>query len=218
VVPTDASQFDAEDLRGFLSQKLPSAMIPSVFVALDALPLTPNGKVDRHALPNASPTVASEVVQPNNAFESDLMEIWEAVLDKRGISVTENFFDLGGHSLLVAKLLLRIEQRFEKRLSMAHVFQAPTIRQLATLLDGHGDVLHNPAVVPIQPKGSKPPLFWVRGGPLFLPLASCSGFTCQPLMPTGCHFRTGLRTLLQPLFRACARSSPRVPIILLVYA
>jgi amino acid adenylation domain-containing protein len=182
VVPIDASDFDAEKLRDFLSQKLPSAMIPSVFVAIDTLPLTPNGKVDRRVLLASSPTVpASPVVRPGNALESDLVEIWEAVLDRRGISVTENFFDLGGHSLLVAKLLLRIEQRFEKRLSMAHVFQAPTIRRLATLLDGQGEVPRNPALVPIQPHGSKPPLFWVRGGPLFLPLANRLGID-QPLL------------------------------------
>lgn len=182
VVPVVASEFDPEKLRGFLSQKLPSAMIPSVFVVLESLPLTPNGKVDRHALPASPRTVlATRVVQPSNDVESDLVEIWEGIFDRQGIGVTDNFFDLGGHSLLVAKLLLRIEQRFEKRLSLAHVFHAPTIRQLATLLDGQSDVLHNPAVVPIQPRGSKPPLFWVRGGPLFLPLANRLGAD-QPLL------------------------------------
>ena len=181
VVPIDASQFDADKLRDFLSQQLPAAMIPSVFVVLQSLPLMPNGKVDRHALPTFSPaTPTARVVQPSSALESDLTEIWEAVLDRRGINVTENFFDLGGHSLLVAKLLLRVEQRFGKRLSLAHVFQAPTIRQFAALLNGHGEALHHPAVVPIQPRGSKPPLFWVRGGPLFLPLAN--RLADQPLL------------------------------------
>src|SRR5580692_11011500 len=182
VVPVVASEFDPEKLRGFLTEKLPSAMIPSVFVVLESLPLTPNGKINRQALPASSQTGRStRLVEPSDQVESDLVEIWEAVFDRRGIGVTDNCFDLGGHSLLVAKLLLRIEQRFEKRLSLAHVFHAPTIRQLARLLDGQSEVLHNPAVVPIQPRGSKPPLFWVRGGPLFLPLANRLGFD-QPLL------------------------------------
>jgi aspartate racemase len=182
VVPIDSSKFDVDSLRSFLGQKLPSAMIPSSFVVLENLPLTPNGKIDRNALPTPSRTLpASQVVQPSKALESDLLEIWEAVLDRRGIGVTENFFDLGGHSLLVAKLLLRIEQRFDRRLSLAHVFQAPTIRQMAVLIESQSEALHHPAVVPIQPRGSKPPLFWVRGGPLFLPLANRLG-SDQPLL------------------------------------
>jgi aspartate racemase len=182
VVPIDTLGFDEEGLRNFLSQKLPAAMIPSVFIVLESLPLMPNGKINRHALPASSRTASAvRVVEPHSAVESDLVEIWEALLDRRGINVTDNFFDLGGHSLLVAKLLLRIEQRFERRLSLAHVVQAPTIRQLAALLNGHGEALHHPAVVPIQPRGSKPPLFWVRGGPLFLPLANRLGAD-QPLL------------------------------------
>jgi amino acid adenylation domain-containing protein len=176
VVAVDPVGFNPETLRRSLSSKLPEAMIPTAFVVLDALPLTPNGKVDRQALPAASePAPAVRFAPSNSALESKLTEIWESVLDKHGIGPTDNFFDLGGHSLLVAKLLLRIEQRLGKKLSLANVFQAPTVRQLAALLEGETQSKHHPAIVPIQPHGSKPILFWVRGGPLFLSLANRLG-------------------------------------------
>jgi amino acid adenylation domain-containing protein len=176
VVSNDRARFDEERLRRFLSGRLPEAMLPGGYVVLDALPLTPNGKIDRQALPavsTAKPT--KEFVPSNSVLEGKLAEIWESVLDRREIGVTDNFFDLGGHSLLVAKLLLRIEQRFAKKLSLGNVFQAPTIRQLAALLDEQTQPKHSPAIVPIQPHGSRPPLFWVRGGPLFLDLANRLG-------------------------------------------
>ncbi len=176
VVPADPLRFDPESLRRFLSNKLPEAMLPSAFVVLAELPLTPNGKIDRQALPAASRPVSTvESVPASSALESQLVEIWESVLDRHGIGVTDNFFDLGGHSLLVAKLLLRIEQHLGKRLSLANVFQAPTVRQLAALLQGETQPKHHPAIAPIQPLGAKPALFWVRGGPLFLSLANRLG-------------------------------------------
>ena len=181
VVPLDPVQFDAEKLRGYLNKKLPEPMVPSAFVSLESLPLMPNGKVNRQALLADQPVSTTQFIQPEDALESKLVEIWEAVLGKPGIGITDNFFDLGGNSLLVAKLLLRIEQRLGKTLSLANIFQAPTIRQLAAMLEGQSASLHHPAVVPIQPLGSEPPLFWVRGGPLFLPLAHRLG-TDRPLL------------------------------------
>jgi surfactin family lipopeptide synthetase A len=183
VVPSDRASFETQTVKGFLSKKLPEAMIPSDFVVLESLPLMPNGKIDRHALvfPVQGAVVPAQFEPSSNPLEAKLVKIWESVLNKQRIGVTDNFFDLGGHSLLVAKLLLRIEQRFGKRLSLANVFQAPTVRQLAAMLDGQTDSLHHPAVVPIQPLGSRPPLYWVRGGSLFLPLAKRLG-TDQPLL------------------------------------
>lgn len=172
VVPADEDGFDADALRTFLQGRLPDAMVPATFICLHRLPLTPNGKVDRRALP-AHPRIAPVMRprQPMLPLEARLIEIWESLLGKDGIRVTDNFFDLGGHSLLVAKLLLRIEQNFGKRITLAHVFQAPTVRQLAAVIAGGLEFTQHPAVVPIQPNGTKPPLIWVRGGPLFRPLA-----------------------------------------------
>ena len=175
LVPAGA-QFDADSLRGHLSRRLPEAMIPSAFVTLPGLPLMPNGKVNRAALPTPDqPASSAEFAPPDGVLEEKLAEIWKAVLSKNKIGATDNFFDLGGNSLLVAKLLLRLEQRLEKRLSLADIFQAPTIRQLASMLEGRSVRVQHPAIVPIQPNGSEPPLFWVRGGPLFRPLANRLG-------------------------------------------
>ena len=183
VVPASPSRFEADSLRRFVSDKLPEAMVPTAFVVLDRLPLMPNGKVDRQALP-APPrnTLRKQFVEPQSALESVLMELWEAVLGKHGFGVTENFFDLGGHSLLVAKLLLRIEQKLGKRILLADVFRAPTVRELAARLEVQSEAgVHNPAIVPIQSRGSKPPIFWVRGGSYVLPLTKRLG-SDQPVL------------------------------------
>jgi amino acid adenylation domain-containing protein len=182
VVPADLDQFHTENLRTFLSQKLPATMIPSEFVRLESLPLMPNGKVNRAALPVPDQSTSRvRFVEPEGPMESKLVEVWKAILGKTRIGITDNFFDLGGNSLLVAKLLLRIEQRFGKRLSLADIFQEPTIRQLAVMLDGQTTRRQHPAIVPIQPQGTRPPLFWVRGGPLFRPLANRLG-PDQPML------------------------------------
>jgi amino acid adenylation domain-containing protein len=194
VVPLDPLQFDAEKLRSYLNNKLPEVMVPSAIVKLEALPLMPNGKVNRHALAAEQPVSATQFVAPADGLESKLVNIWEAVLGKQGIGTTDNFFDLGGNSLLVAKLLLRIEQRLGKTLSLANIFQAPTIQQLAAMVGGRNIPVHHPAIVPIQPLGTKPPLFWVRGGPLFLPLAHRLGAD-RPLL--GLHLPTDEAAELQ---------------------
>ncbi len=176
VVPEDRATLDIEALRRFLAGKLPEAMVPAAFVLLESLPLTPNGKVDRQALPAPSKIeVKKEFVPSNSPVETQLIEIWESVLDRRNIGATDNFFDLGGHSLLVAKLLLRIDQRFGKRLSLASVFRAPTVRELAALLGDNTETKDHPGIIPIQPNGTRTPIFWVRGGPLFRDLAKRLG-------------------------------------------
>jgi len=172
VVPKNGLKFEVEELRRFLSRNLPEAMIPSKVATLESLPLMPNGKVNRHALSTVAIDVeAAPIVPPKDACESGLQEIWRALLKRPEIGVTRSFFDLGGNSLLVAKLLLRVEQQFGKRLSLADIFQSPTIRQLAALLADERRRQTHPAVVPLQPQGSRTPLYWVDGGPLFLPLA-----------------------------------------------
>lgn len=176
----------ADQLRLFLKRKLPDYMVPSQFVFLEALPLTPNGKVDRRALPPAEGpelTRRKELIAPRDNIESKLAEIWESILGIRNVGVKDNFFELGGHSLLVAKLIRRIEQAFEKKLSMAAIFEAPTIEQQAGTLSKRSPVRSSSAVLPIQPIGSRPPLFCFGfgAGPVFLPLARRLG-PDQPLL------------------------------------
>lgn len=179
---TAGQRFEPDDLRAFLRRKLPEVMIPSAFVQLKNLPLQPNGKVDRHALPVPEQTLPiNEYEPPNDEVESSLTEIWQEIFERKPISVTDSFFDLGGHSLMTVKLIVRIERAFGKKLSLRDVVEAGTIRQLAATLRNRENNSRNPAIVPIQQQGSKPPLFWVRGGPLFVQLASRLGLD-QPLL------------------------------------
>jgi acyl-coenzyme A synthetase/AMP-(fatty) acid ligase/acyl carrier protein len=125
------------ELRSFLKEKLPDYMIPSAFVYLDRLPITPNGKVDRWALPapdrNRSQP-AEALVAPRDELELQLAKIWEKVLGIENIGMEDNFFDLGGHSLLAVRLFARIQKKFGKHLTLATLFQAPTIGQLARII------------------------------------------------------------------------------------
>jgi len=189
VAASQGQSITVEALRDFLIQKLPDYMVPSRFVFLEALPLTPNGKVDRRALP-APPQLElakqKEYVAARDAVETRLVKIWESVLSIRPLGVKQNFFELGGHSLLVAKLLRRIEQAFGKKLSMAAIFQAPTVEQQGAMLRNRSTLPQLSAVLPIQPAGSKPPFFCFGfdTGPVFLPLARRLG-SDQPLLCVG---------------------------------
>lgn len=186
VVGNSSSVPPGNELRLFLKSKLPDYMLPSRFVFLEALPLSPNGKVDRKALPTPTQlecTQDTEYAAPQDAVESQLVKIWESVLSIRTVGVKENFFELGGHSLLVAKLLRRIEQAFGNKLSMAAIFEAPTIAEQASMLRKGSALLRHSAIVPVQPAGSKPPFFCFgfNAGPVFLPLAKILGVD-QPLL------------------------------------
>jgi thioesterase domain-containing protein/acyl carrier protein len=160
----------AAQLREFLKESVPDYMVPSRYVVLPQLPMTPNRKIDRTALPFADETgLARNFRKPESDFERRLAAIWADILGIKTVGANDNFFDLGGHSLLVAKLLRRIEMEFGISLSMAAVFYAPRLDQLAAHLQEVGIVL--PRIVPVRPNGSRPPIYWMGGGGTILPLA-----------------------------------------------
>ncbi len=169
----------SNELRVFLKSRLPAYMVPSAFHLRRSLPRTPNGKVDRarlHLSDNLPDEVsAAQINPPRNDVERRLLAIWQDVLKTDTQDVTADFFALGGHSLLAAQLLAGIEKEFGRSLSLAFVFQAPTVEQMAESLSNAGQSLRDRAIVPIQPNGSKPPLFWIRGGPRFRLLAQKLG-------------------------------------------
>lgn len=163
-----------QELRSYLKNRLPAHMVPSVFCFLRELPRNANGKVDRQALARQSSAATSAphvAILPRNETEIRLLAMWQKVLGTSMEDVTRNFFELGGHSLLAARLLARIEKEFGRSLSLAFVFQFPTIEQMSESLLSAGQTLRERSIVPIQPAGSLPPLFWVRGGPRFRLLA-----------------------------------------------
>src|SRR5579862_936064 len=143
-------------------------MVPSALVVVDRFPLTPNGKVDRKALPapdTSRPVLGQQYVAPESEVEQKLAKVWAEVLGLDCVGVHDNFFDLGGHSILAVRLFVRMEAVFNKRLPVALLFEAPTVAQLARHLT-QTDTAQLPwsPLVPIQPSGSKPPFFCIHGG------------------------------------------------------
>ncbi|MEO8078021.1 MAG: non-ribosomal peptide synthetase, partial [Acidobacteriota bacterium] len=125
------------ELRNALKERLPDYMIPSVFQVLQVFPHTPNGKIDRKALPapdGLRPHLDSNYVVPRNAVEEAIAVVWQDVLGVTAVGVYDNFFDLGGHSLLLVKVHGRLHGRFERELSILDMFRYPTVDALATYL------------------------------------------------------------------------------------
>lgn len=174
VVPADARDLEDPDrraalldrVREHLRGRLPAYMVPTAFVAMADLPLTANGKIDRRALPAPAPPARArkaERTAPRTDLERILAEIWGRVLNTSDIGPHDDFFDLGGHSLIGIQLLGLVEQRLNKALPLKSLFEAPTIAQFAELLQGDGTVHEWKNLSLIQPKGTAPPLFCVHG-------------------------------------------------------
>jgi amino acid adenylation domain-containing protein len=159
-----------DDLREFVARRLPFYMVPSSFVILDSLPLTPNRKIDRRALPRPDQQVPVHVV-PRNDTERRLLEIWKEILNLNNIGVTDNFFDIGGHSLMAVRLFARIENTFGTKLPLTALFQHGTVEELARLINKPQNALHSPIIIPMQTQGNKTPIFFVPGlgtSPLYM--------------------------------------------------
>jgi amino acid adenylation domain-containing protein len=153
------------DLREYLKEKLPEYMMPSSFVLLDVLPLTPNGKVDRRALP-APDRVRAEpeetFVAPRDTLELQLAHMCEDLLGIHPIGVTDNFFEIGGHSLLAERLMAGVRKRFSPDITISVFLQEPTIDHLAQMVRAVDGTIQWSPLVPIQPHGSELPLFCIH--------------------------------------------------------
>jgi amino acid adenylation domain-containing protein len=127
----------AEELRAHLKTVLPEHMVPSAFVALERLPLTPSGKLDRRALPapEISAYASVEYEAPEGETEQALAEIWKELLHVEQVGRRDDFFDLGGHSLLNMRLIARIAVRFAVDLPMASIMEFSTVSELAGLIE-----------------------------------------------------------------------------------
>jgi amino acid adenylation domain-containing protein len=131
------SNVTGEQLRDYLKQEVPDYMVPQAIAVLAKFPLTANGKIDRQALPEPQAAAAQRAyVVPRNATEQQIAEIWAEVLrrDLSSISIEDNFFDLGGHSLMATQVVSRIRERFALEISMRVMFDQPTIARLAEAL------------------------------------------------------------------------------------
>jgi acyl carrier protein len=134
VVPRNGSAIDSAFLRSRLQDKLPPYMIPSRWVTLPALPLTPNRKLDRKALPAPDCVAKAVMAAPRNLLEEALAEMWKDAFAVEQISVTADFFELGGDSLLATQMHVKLSRVFQSELPLRDLFRNRTIESLALLL------------------------------------------------------------------------------------
>jgi amino acid adenylation domain-containing protein len=155
----------AAELRSFLKQRLPAYMLPSAFVVLEALPVNASGKIARQQLPAPAGTdgEACEYIKPKNPLQYQLVQIWEELFNRRPIGIRDNFFELGGHSLLSVRMMDRLEQVLGRKLPLATLFAGATIEHLSEALVKEQLADQRAPLVAVQPKGSKPPFFYLHG-------------------------------------------------------
>jgi amino acid adenylation domain-containing protein len=157
--------WNSDILISYLKSKLPEYMVPAIFMEMESLPLTPNGKIDKQALPDPEFKISSVFVAPRNEIEAKLTEIWGAVLniDAAKISVTDNFFSLGGHSLLGVNLMAQISKVFSVEFQITILFECPEIGLLASRLVANMSIVDDPILININGEGDQSPIFCVPG-------------------------------------------------------
>lgn len=170
--PEHGTDFSSSTLRRELQAKLPDYMVPAFFVVLEAFPLLPNGKINRQALPEPDrfSNQSRAYMHPRNSLELQLCQIWEKTLNLSPISVFDDFFDIGGDSLLAIRLTSRVNQHFGAQIALNTLFRSHTIEQLALFLRSDAAIVtQNSPLVPLQPHGAKLPIFCVHaaGGIVF---------------------------------------------------
>jgi amino acid adenylation domain-containing protein len=161
VVPADRADLDLRELRAFVRERLPDYMVPATFVVLDRLPTTAHGKVDRGRLPAPAPERPGGpgFVAPATDTERRLQRLWEDVLRVRPVGVRDDFFELGGDSVRAMELSEAVRRAFGRPLDPAALVRGPTVAEMAMTLERPD----RPAVlVPLQPRGSRPPFFCVH--------------------------------------------------------
>jgi acyl carrier protein len=150
----DAQQAFITAVRDHLRECLPGHMVPTAFMILPELPLTPNGKVDKRRLPAPelrAQTMEVQYLAPRNTTEARLAELWAVTLNVPRMGVHENFFDLGGHSLIGIELLAKVEEAFGEALPLNSLYQAPTVAAFANLLHGKRRLSELENLAPVQP-------------------------------------------------------------------
>ena len=161
--------YSREKVINFLKAKVPDYMVPTLWMELDELPLTSNNKIDRKALPDfdAEEQIKDNYVAPRTETEKVMAVIWQDVLKLQRIGIDDNFFDIGGHSLLAVQITTRIEKKLDKKLQIATLFSYPTIALLSAFIDKENTAnIKWRSIVPIKPTGNKTPVYIVHGAGL----------------------------------------------------
>ncbi len=123
------------EMKLFLTERLPEYMVPTVFEYMEQMPLTPNGKIDVRALPEPQMTLEANYVAPSSEIELQIADIWRNCLSMDSVGVCSNFFELGGNSLQLSKILYEVNQAFDVQLDLKQLFEAATIAEMALLIE-----------------------------------------------------------------------------------
>ncbi|MFD0971700.1 non-ribosomal peptide synthetase [Plantactinospora endophytica] len=161
--PADAATLTTE-LRAALRARLPEYMVPNDVVFLDSMPVTRNGKLDRAALPAPARAPLPSGRGPANRVEAVLCGLFAEAVGLDRVGVDDDFFAVGGHSLSAARLVGAIRSALGAALSVGHLFQAPTVARLGELIDTDAVPATEDVLLPIQPYGDRPPVFFVHPG------------------------------------------------------
>jgi amino acid adenylation domain-containing protein len=202
IVPKQGSALTSADVRASLRTRLPAHMIPAAVVQVPAFPVTANGKLDRAALPEPSLAVVTTgrlAVAPRTRSETQLLRIWESLLAHRPIGIDDDFFEIGGHSLLALRMLADIERACGRRLALTVLFENATIEHLANRVDALVFDEPEPPVVILQPHGSATPFAFLHGD------WSGAGWYCRQLAPL---LSADVPLIVLPTLRDGAPGSP----------
>jgi amino acid adenylation domain-containing protein len=162
IVPKSASPPQEDELRNHVKESLPDFMVPSAFVFLESFPLTRNGKLDRKMLPppvRGGRAAGEGFLPPRDNLEFQLTELWGDVLGVKDVGVRDDFFSLGGHSLMAVRLMARIREQYGRALPLSALFQDPTVERLASILRGQISPPPYSPLVEIRRGSSRSPFF-----------------------------------------------------------
>jgi amino acid adenylation domain-containing protein len=177
-IPAPEGAPSVDDLRRTLQEALPAYMVPAAFVAMGAFPLTPSGKVDRKAMPApvAKAAQGGAFVQPHGEVEEVIAQIWGELLGSDRIGANDNFFDFGGHSLMAARFISRVNKAFGAKLGISSIFRFPTVSLLGAEVNRVAEIrAENSHMVQLQKGRGAPPIYFIRAGTLEQKIASLIG-------------------------------------------
>jgi amino acid adenylation domain-containing protein len=224
-VESGCDPFSVDDLRWYLTDRLPFYMLPSTITVLDEMPLSPNRKIDRRALPvPTSGAARDDHLAPRNEVETKLAAIWKELLGVERVGVKDNFFSLGGHSLMAVQLFARIEQQFNRSLPLLLIFKDGTVEALAAALAGQSEHATPYQVVPIQPEGNGTPLFILSAGGFYMrDLAQALGksrpvFGLMPFEEGQLVYRGSVQETAEIFYQCLVEFRPQGPYMLLSHS